>query len=143
MLWTVQHCWPAGARFAFNCVRHCAQLLLRQPGELPVTILSKKGVIQGDPLSMVLHRTTLVPLAEELRAADPGLLSSFYMDDAAFGGLARQKSQLLILLMKRGPDRRYFPDPDKSLFISDTLGQEAVAKREFFKGGAMFELYYW
>ena len=41
MLWTLIHCWPAGARFAFNCYRHWAQLLLRQTGELPVTILSR------------------------------------------------------------------------------------------------------
>ena len=33
MLWTVRHRWPAGARFAFNCYKHWAQLLLRQPGE--------------------------------------------------------------------------------------------------------------
>ena len=33
--------------------------------------------------------------------------------------------------MKRGPDRGYFPEPAKSLFISDTPGQEAGAKREF------------
>ena len=32
MLWTVRHLWPAGARFAFNLYRHCAQLFLRQPG---------------------------------------------------------------------------------------------------------------
>ena len=32
VLWTVQHRWPAGARFAFNCYKHWAQLLLRQPG---------------------------------------------------------------------------------------------------------------
>ena len=38
MLWTVRHCWPAGARFAFNCYWHWAQLLLRQPGEPPVTM---------------------------------------------------------------------------------------------------------
>ena len=88
MLWTVRHRWPAGARFAFNCYRHWAQLLLCQPAELPVTILSRKGVTQGDPLSMVLYRITLVPLAEELRAADPGLLSPFYEDDAAFNGSA-------------------------------------------------------
>ena len=28
MLWTVRHRWPVGARFAFNCYRHWAQLLL-------------------------------------------------------------------------------------------------------------------
>ena len=33
--------------------------------------------------------------------------------------------------MKRGPDRVYFPEPAKSLFISDTPEQEAGAKREF------------
>ena len=32
MLWTVRHRWPAGAKFAFNCYRHWAQLLLCQPG---------------------------------------------------------------------------------------------------------------
>ena len=47
MLWTVWHCWPSGARFAFNSYKHWAQLLLRQPGEPPVTILSREGVTQG------------------------------------------------------------------------------------------------
>ena len=54
MLWTVRHRWPAGVRFAFDCYKYWAQLLLRQPGGLPVTILSREGVTQGDPLSMVL-----------------------------------------------------------------------------------------
>ena len=84
---------------------------------------------------MVLYGITLVPLAEELRAADPGLLSCFYADNAAFGGLARRSAQLLNLLMKRGPDRGYFPDPAKSLFILNTPGQEELAKREFAKEG--------
>ena len=44
MLWAVQHRWPAGERFAFNCYLHWAQLLLHNPGEPPVTILSREGV---------------------------------------------------------------------------------------------------
>ena len=80
---------------------------------------------------MVLYGITLFPLSEELRAADPGLLSLFYADDADFDGLARRSAQLLKMLMKRGSDRGYFPDPAKSLFISDTPGQEEAAKREF------------
>ena len=131
MLWTVQHRWPAGARIAFICYKHWAQLLLLQPGELPVTLLSREGVTQGDPLSMVLYGITLVPLAEELRAADLGILSPFYADDADFDGSARRSAQLLKLLMKRGPNRRYFHEPAKSLFISDTPGQGEAAKREF------------
>ena len=129
MLWTVRHRWPAGARFAFNCYRHWEQLLLHQPGEPPVTIMSREGVAQGDPLLMVLYRITLVPLPKELRAADPGLLSTFYADDAFFDGSARRSAQLLKLLMKRGTDREYFPAPAKSLFISYIPGQEEAAKR--------------
>ena len=77
---------------------------------------------------MVLYRITLVPLAEELRAADPGLLSPFYADDAVFNGLARRSAQLLKLLMERGPYQGYFPEPDKSLFVSDTPVQEEAAR---------------
>ena len=62
------------------------QLLLHQPGEPSFIILSREGVTQGDPLSMVLYGITLVPLAEELRAVDSGLLYPFYEDDAAFDG---------------------------------------------------------
>ena len=81
MMLTVRHRWPAGARFAFNRYRNWAQLLLRQLGDPTVTILSREGVTEGEPLSMVLYGITLVPLAEELRAADPGLLSPFYKND--------------------------------------------------------------
>ena len=99
MLWTVRHCWPAGERFAFNCYRHWAQLLLRQPGKAPVTILNREGVTQVDPLLMVLYGITLIPLADELRAADPGLLSPYYAHNAAFDGSARRSAQLLNLLV--------------------------------------------
>ena len=84
---------------------------------------------------MVLYGITIVPQAEELRAADPGILSPFYTDDAAFDGSARRSAQILKLLMKRGPDRGYFPKTDKYLFILDTPGQEEAAKREFAREG--------
>ena len=131
MLWTVQSNWPAGARFAFNCYMHWAQLLLRQPGERLVTILSREAVTQVDPLSMVLYGITLNPIAEEIRAAELGLLLTFYADDAAFEGLLRQSAQLLKLLMKRGLDRVYLHKPYKPLFISDTPGKEEAKRREF------------
>ena len=140
MMWTVQHCWMAGGRFAFNCYRHWSQLLLHHPGEPPVTILSREGITQGDPLSMVLYSITLVPLTEELRVADLGLLSTIYADDAVFDGLARQSAQLLKMLSKRGPDRGYLPDPAKSLFISDTPGQEEAGRRVFAAEGLVLKL---
>ena len=85
----MQHCYPEGARFTFNFYRHWAQHLLRQPEEPPLTILIQEGVTQGYPIAMVLYGITLFPLAEELRAAEPGLLYPFYADDVAFDGLAR------------------------------------------------------
>ena len=84
---------------------------------------------------MVLYGITLAPLAEELRAADLGILSPFYADDAAFDGSARRSAQLLKLLVNRGTDRGYLPNPAKSLFILDTPGQEEAAKRKFPKEG--------
>ena len=80
---------------------------------------------------MVLYSITLTPLAVKLRVADLGLVSPFYVVDAAFDYSAQRSAQLLKLLMKRGTDRGYFPEPDKSLFISDTPVQEATVKKEF------------
>ena len=84
---------------------------------------------------IVLYGITLVPLGEELRAADLGLLYPFYADDAAFEGLIQRIAQLLKMLMERGPEWGYFPNLDKSLFISDAPGQDEAAKREFTAGG--------
>ena len=39
---------------------------------------------------MVLYGITLVPLTEEVRDADPTLLSPFYAKDLAFSGSVRQ-----------------------------------------------------
>ena len=88
---------------------------------------------------MVFYGITLVPLAEELRAADPGFLSPFYEDDAASDSLERQSSQLLKLLIERGLYRGYLPKPAKSLFISDTLDQEEGTRREFVAEGLMLK----
>ena len=131
MLSTVQHRWPAGARFSLNCYKHWAQLLLPQPMEPPVTILSREGVTQGDPLSMVLYGITLAPLAEDLRAVDLGLLSPFYADDTAFDGLARRSAQLLKLLMRRGMDWDIYP-----IRLSPSLSWTPRAKRQQ-RGGSL------
>ena len=64
MLWTVCHLWQAGARFAFNCNRRSAQLILRQHHAPCHILLSQEGVTQGDPLSMILYGLALVPLAK-------------------------------------------------------------------------------
>ena len=49
----------------------------------------------------------------------------------AFDESARRSAQLLKLVMERGTEQGYFPEPAKSLFISDTPGQEEAARRDF------------
>ena len=74
MMWSLGHRWPTGARFAFNCYRHCAQYILRQSGEPPVTILSREGVTQGDSLLMVLYGITLAPPCRGAKSGRSGAL---------------------------------------------------------------------
>ena len=65
---------------------------------------------------MFLYGITLFPLTEEMRDADPPLLSPFYDDDTASDGSARRGAAQLRLMMDRGPGWGYFPEPAKSLF---------------------------
>eukprot|EP00957_Ditylum_brightwellii_P030888 2340803-Ditylum_brightwellii.AAC.1 len=43
MLWTVRHWWAQGAQFMFNCYRHWALLVIRQPGAPPAILQSREG----------------------------------------------------------------------------------------------------
>ena len=118
MLWTVRHRWANGARFSFNCYRHSANLLLRRRGGDCEIILSREGVTQGDPLSMVLYGLALTPLAETIRAAVPQVVQPWYADDAAMAGPVSGIAAAQRLLLELGPRRGYFPEPDKSILIA-------------------------
>ena len=52
------------------------------------------------------------------------IINPFYVDDAAFYGLAQRSAQLLKLLMDRGPYHRYFSELSNLLFVADPSGQE-------------------
>ena len=47
MLWKLCHLWTAGVRFAFNCYRNWAQILLCQPGDAQIILLSREGGHSG------------------------------------------------------------------------------------------------
>eukprot|EP00534_Pseudo-nitzschia_fraudulenta_P001034 CAMPEP_0201119006 /NCGR_PEP_ID=MMETSP0850-20130426/3183_1 /ASSEMBLY_ACC=CAM_ASM_000622 /TAXON_ID=183588 /ORGANISM="Pseudo-nitzschia fraudulenta, Strain WWA7" /LENGTH=295 /DNA_ID=CAMNT_0047384539 /DNA_START=18 /DNA_END=901 /DNA_ORIENTATION=+ len=118
LFWTTRHRWPHGARFAFNCYRHSAQLVLRgEPGSRCSILLSREGVTQGDPLSMVLYGLSLVPLAETLRRSHPDVIQPWYADDAAMHGTVSQIASTMRQLLALGPARGYFPEPAKSIFL--------------------------
>ena len=80
---------------------------------------------------MVIYGITRITLEEELRAADLGILTTFYADEAAFDGSAQSSAQLLKLILERGVDRGYFTKSANSLFIADSPNQEEALKQDF------------
>jgi hypothetical protein len=67
MLWTCWLRWCNGSWCAFNCYRHSSILILRRQGENCEIILSREGVMQGDPLAMIMYGVDLLPpLSESL-----------------------------------------------------------------------------
>ena len=118
MLWTVRHRWANGARFSFNCYRHLAQLILRRNSGHCAVLLSREGITQGDPLSMILYGLALTPLAESIRSAVPNLSQPWYANNSGFVGSVSSLAQAQTLLQELGPRRGYFPEPEKSLLIA-------------------------
>ena len=89
---------------------------------------------------MVISGIPLIPLAEEIWAADPSFISPFYAEDVAFNGSAQRSAKLLMLLMDGGSYLGYFPDSSRSLFTMDIPRQEEAYKREFASEG--LDLYF-
>ena len=111
------HLWPSGARFSFNCYRHSTVMVVRRRGGVPEYILSREGVTQGDPLSMLLYGLAMTPLALILQREEPGVVWAWYADDAALSGPPAAVANGMRLLLRYGPARGYFPFPAKSILI--------------------------
>jgi hypothetical protein len=136
LLWTIRHRWAAGSRFAFDCYRHAAQLILRGKGCPGYTLLSSEGVTQGDPLSMVLYGLALVPLTKKLWQEHPEAVQAWYADNGLLKGRTSQVAGVMTPLQRLGPERGYFPEPAKSIYMyspEDWLGAEELLQAFSFK----------
>ena len=78
---------------------------------------------------MVFYGITLIHLVEDLQAEYPRLLVPFYAYYIAFDILAGRSATVMEILLEKGPDKGYFSDPSKSLFISDLPDQEADSRK--------------
>ena len=106
MLWAVQHEWPGGAQFTFNCYRHWAMLVVRKTTIGSGHFLhSKESVTQGDPLSMIAYGIGVLPLICVLRRAHPHIMQPLYADDAGAGGQFWDVMAHFRDLQLRGPDQ--------------------------------------
>ena len=68
MLWVVQHKWPSGAQFTFNCYQHWVTLIIHYgDGLAAFDVKSKEGIMQGDPIAMVCYGIGVLPLIRILK----------------------------------------------------------------------------
>jgi hypothetical protein len=127
MLWAVRHEWPSGARFAFNCHRHCSTLVLRGNNGAANFLCSKEGVSQGDPLSMFFaHGTGILPLISQLKAELPQVEQPWHADDAGAGGKFEDIRRLFCRFKEIGPNYGYFPEPSNSILVVRQHNLEAA-----------------
>ena len=112
-LWNARVLWPRCSRYLFNTYRGYASLLLQDGSK---SLLSKEGVTQGDPLSMMLYAVAVLPLIRSLRA--PGRWTqNWYADDSSciadLGSLRAWYEEL----SRRGPTYGYHPEPSKTVLV--------------------------
>ena len=131
ILWAVWHEWPGVAQFTFNCYCHWATLVFKDIGDGSGHFLhSKEGVTQGDPLDMIAHGIGVLPLIRELWDANPCVTQPQYADDAGAGGAIQQAQAHFWDMQARGPARRYYLEPTKSILVV-TPGNAARAEEHF------------
>ena len=118
MLWTVRREWPSGARFVFNCYKHWATLIVRgNTGTGGISLASKEGVTQGDPLSMFAYGIGTLPLIRQLKQEFPDLEQPWYADDAASAGRFDRIRAHYSRLQSIGQKFGYFPEPSKCVIV--------------------------
>ena len=69
MIWEVRHKWPSGAKFNFNCYRHCSIQVIWEGRGVGQFLYSKEGVALGHPLTMIVYGLGVLPLIKELQEA--------------------------------------------------------------------------
>ena len=67
-LWNARVLLPRCSRFLFNTYRGYASLLVQDGSPVNNRLLSKEGVTQGNPLSMILYAVAVLPLISSLKA---------------------------------------------------------------------------
>ena len=94
----------------FNTYRGYAALFLQGSSDY---LLSKEGVTQGDPLSMMLYAVAILPLIHSLKNPK-SWIQNWYADNSAC--IATQPS-LHASFSQLSSSSRYFPQPAKTALV--------------------------
>ena len=130
-LWNVRVQWPRCSRFLFNTYRGYAPLVVHGT---PEYVLSKEGVTQGDPLSMMMYVIAVLPLIQALVDRDKWD-QNWYADDSACSAELPRLREWFDKLCEMGPDFGYYPEPENTVVLLVDSKDEAVADRLFVELG--------
>ena len=121
-LWNARVQWPRCSRFLFNTYRGYASLFLQGSFEV---ILSKEGVAQGDPLSMLMYAAAVMPLIKHLTDKNKWI-QNWYADDSACAAKLSNVKVWFQKLCEIGPDFGYYPEPKKTVLIVRATEKDAA-----------------
>ena len=113
-LWHARHLWPRGCRYLFNTYKAWATLVVS--GSSSAVLYSREGTTQGDPLSMAFYALGVLPLIVQLKDLDKWI-QIWYADDANNCGKLPLLREWFDMLVTKGPDFGYFPEPSKSILV--------------------------
>ena len=127
-LWNSPIQWPRCSRLLFNTYRGYPSLIL-QGSNKSEALYSKEGVGQGDPLSMLMYASALIPLFQSL--SNPSTwIQNWYADDSSCAAKLTDLCDWFDKLCDLGPKYGYHPEPEKCILIVDAE-HEAEAKSMF------------
>ena len=87
--------------------------------------LLSKGVMQGDPLSMLIYASSTLPLIKSLYNPST-LVQNWYADDSSCAAKLPHLLKWFQRLCELGPKYGYYPEPKKTILIVDpTFKDEA------------------
>ena len=112
-LWNARVLWPRCSRFLFSSYHGYARLLIQGSDHF---LLSKEGVKQGDPLSMMLYAVAVLPLIRSLEDSCDWVQNWYTDDSSCVGGLSSVRRWFNRLLID-GPAYGYFPEPSKTVLV--------------------------
>ena len=114
MICTVAHRWQSTSIFAFNYYRHFSHLIIRVLVDWTLRIiLTRYGVMQGDPMDTLMYGISVKFLEEKLISDTPGSMQVYYIDNLSATAICRYTRPLMKRLLYMGPSRGVFPKAEK------------------------------
>ena len=78
---------------------------------------------------MILYGISMLPLTQMLKTAAPISLQPWYANNAVAGGNLNKLKKVFKLLQSKGPERRYFLKPTKSILVVKPAMSERTKAR--------------